>query len=207
MKKLENIKESLNILGQLATQLDYLKENWLILFQNQESMSHLKLDGFYQNQTFVETTSGVIQNMIILKANAFLDEYNQEFNISKFPEFKDHILRIKISCKPILRVINKWSGIKSYRNEILGHNLRKDGESIFLNQTEYKIPYTNYDHLALCDLIFMIADQLKYEFEVTMKDLSVTNFIGHVSIKEENLLSPKDLEALKKEVYSKRSEG
>lgn len=200
MKKCENIKESLNILAQLATQIDYLKENWLTLFKNQEYMKQLKLAGYYHNQTFVETTSGIIQNMIIIKANAFLDEYNQEFNVSKFPEYKDQILRIKRICKPIMRVINKWSDIKSYRNEILGHNLRKDGESLFLSKTNYKIPFTNYDHLALCELIFMIADQLKYEFENIMKDLINTNLTNNFSIKQENLLSQNDLEEIKKEV-------
>ena len=191
------IKETLNILGQLATQLDYLAETWKVLFENENLINNITLSGYYFPIKLFDSTSGIIQNLIIIKANAFLDEFNQEFTIAKFPQYEHKILNIKKWCKPIMEPIKKWSGIKSYRNEILGHNLRKKGKSLFNTISEYKIPYTHYDNLALCELIFMIADQLKYEFEDIMKDCLTLKLNESYSVPNKNSLYPEDINRIR----------
>ncbi|MEM9547144.1 MAG: hypothetical protein AAGA77_14280 [Bacteroidota bacterium] len=204
MEKQQYIKDTLNIMGQIATQLDFLSETWKTLYANQELMKPLTLGGYYSPQTFVESTSGMIQNLIIIKANAFLDEFNQEFNITKYPEHKQQILNIKKWCKPIMNQIKKWSGIKSYRNEILGHNHRKRGFSLFNTMSEYKIPYSHYDYVALCELIFMIANQLKYEFEEIMKECLSLKLSDKYKVPKQNSISPSQVDKIRMEVEKLR---
>jgi len=206
MQTNEDIKESINILTQLATQLRFLRETWNTLYQNQLLIQNIRLPDHYSSATLRSATSSIIQNMMILKANAFLDEYNSKFNISRYPDNKDSIMRIKKVCRPILKKINKWSGIKPYRNEILGHNLRRNDVSLFTMESEYKLPYTSFDYLALCDLIFLIAEQFRFEFKEEILENTDRILNDNISNPRQNTCSVEELASIRVEVEKLRSE-
>ncbi|CAN5523400.1 hypothetical protein BH11BAC3_BH11BAC3_37290 [soil metagenome] len=114
----------------------------------------------------------------------------------KNPEYADRINRLKKMTKPVLKRLNKWTNFKDYRNQLLAHNLRVDGNSIFDNnfgRKDYKIPYTNSESILLANMIKIIMNCIGTEFPELIKKLdwtenilSKTNFeFNEVNVAEE----------------------
>lgn len=106
-------------------------------------------------------------NHYLIITCSFLDEWNDELNPTKIPEFKERILKLKNKTKPIFKRINKWTGIKNFRNSILAHNLRNKGKSVFEGEEpiRYNTPNKPNEVLFLHTLINLIVRYLIADFQ------------------------------------------
>jgi hypothetical protein len=93
-------------------------------------------------------------NHVILETNIFLEEYNERFGKYNNPELDLRIRGIKEICRPIIRRINKWKGLKDYRNEIIAHPWYSKGEKFTLpGSKRYNVPTRWIDVIVLAIFI------------------------------------------------------
>lgn len=183
---MEKLLESFKILLHLATQIKYFHEVHETTEVNELYLNKIIFKGHYKNLQFSKSISGSLQNYSLIILCSFIDEYNEEFTSSKHPEFAERINRLKRITKPAIKRLNRWTHIEKYRNNILAHNLRIDGKSIFDNQFEpkyYNVPHTNDEFVLVARLISIISNCISREFfdlvqEIKMKEtvLSKTEF-------------------------------
>lgn len=116
---MEKLVESYKILTHLGTQMLFFIEVHNTYMENEETLNKIKFKGHYANLPFAKAISGNHLNYLLIIANSYIDEYNENFTASRYPEYADRINRLKKITKPILKRINKWTNFKDYRNYIL----------------------------------------------------------------------------------------
>lgn len=122
-----------------------------------------------------------IQSNVMLDTISLLDEmYKFLFKRDKSIDeaLTEKIESFKYIIKPILKSINKWKGIREFRNNVLAHNFRIESDnhkSVLLSNElrNYNIPGSTMDLLMLfqyIDQITKIAEQIfKTEYEEALR--------------------------------------
>lgn len=160
-KQMDKITESLKIILQLGTQIQFFNSVIYTLRDNEDHIDMVKLPAFYTNVPLTKAVSGFLQNHQIIIICSLLDEFDKEITPQKHPNHSVEILKVKQVTKPIRRRISKWKDLKNYRNYILAHNLREKGTSIFSEsyvKKTYRIPYSNSEHYLLGELAILIIN-------------------------------------------------
>jgi hypothetical protein len=170
---MEKILESYKILSYLASQIFFFIEIHNTYMENEETLNQIQFKGHYANLPFAKAISGNHLNYLLIIANSYIDEYNENFVPSKHPLFADHLSRLRKINKPILKRISRWTNFKKYRNYILAHNFRIKEQSIFdkdFKKFHFKVPHTNSEIILLAELIRMININIAIEFPDLLDD-------------------------------------
>jgi hypothetical protein len=125
-------------------------------------------------------------NQILLCTTSLMDEYNDHFKSSnaKTNNEKDKVEQTRELLKPVFKSINKWKGLREFRNNILAHNLRNrklENNSVFITKgiSGYDIPerVRDFDFLIKCiDLIRQVVYKVfKEEYYITVKEINKIN--------------------------------
>lgn len=174
------------LLGSLYT-LYHIYNQIDLLFKAVGAISNLrKEDDIVLSETDTKMTlktvtePGLLHNVFTLTCS-FLDEWNKEFTHIKIPEYGDRILKLKRITKPAFKRINKWPGLRDFRNIVFAHNLRVNGEDIFTTGKKHDIifPLSNSEVTLLIVLLRTIADELMGEFsdiEIDSAKTIIENF-------------------------------
>ncbi len=101
---------------------------------------------------------------MILEIENFQEEYKGYFNRKNIPQYKERINQIRYIIKPIFKEINKWK-LRVFRNNIIGHPWRKNGEFISPDSAEYTVPKNEFEFLLLKNYINYIWFMIAAEFE------------------------------------------
>ena len=158
----------------IATIIKWVSETDEIALENKEYINQISYsDSFYQTITYAKGISAISQNFLIILCCSFLDEFEKEFTPFKFPEYSEAIIRVKKITKPAINRIKKWKGLKNHRNNIISHNLRVNGVSIFecKEPIEYNIPSTNEEFKLLADLIFLVSQNIAPHFNEEVESI------------------------------------
>lgn len=177
---MDTLLESYKILSYLGSQIFFFIEVNNTYNENEETLNKIKFRGHYSNLPFAKAISGNHLNYLLIIANSYIDEYNENFTSSKHPEFLARINKLKKITKPILKRINKWTHFKDYRNHILAHNFRIKGQSIFAKNFQkfhFKVPHTNSEIVLLAELIRIINITVAHEFPELLDDKYYTETI------------------------------
>lgn len=161
---MKDIVESISILSHIATQIKLLVEVTKATYSNSENIDHnVKLEGWYSEYKYSVAVQAIALNNISIFANSYLDELYSELNPIKYPHYKIEILNFLKCVNPALKRIKKWTDLKSFRNQILVHNYRVKGISIFASGHKFKhynVPHRDQEILLLADLICLVNIQL-----------------------------------------------
>lgn len=130
-----------------------------------------------------------IRNYIILETASFLDEYENNFleindRTKKLlkkgqrpihPIEKQYWSRIENLHKiidPLLKVLYRWTEIKKYRNNYVGHGSRatwKDGNRLSISSQEcYDAPRNVFEFQIMRDIIHVIFGLIAQEFKLEL---------------------------------------
>jgi hypothetical protein len=185
------ISSSIRILYQLATKIKWFSEIELATFMNKDYLKQLKFnDDFYNKYPYPTSVSSISQDMIIIYTCSFLDEYDNVFTPAVFPSESKKIIELKNNVLPAYRQIKKWKDLKKIRNNIIAHNHRINGKSIFdLNEKiKYTIPSTNAEYTLLADLVFIIAENILPIFPELLDEIDFNkSLLDHLDIDSEKI--------------------
>lgn len=185
------VSSSIRILYQLATRIKWFSEIELATFMNKEFLEQIKFhDDFYNKYSYSTSVSSICQDMIIIYTCSFLDEYDNFFTPVVYPNETEKIIELKSIVLPAYRIIKKWKDLKKIRNNILVHNHRIKGNSIFdLNERmKYIIPSSNAEFTLLADLVFMIAENILPIFPELRNEIDFNeSLLDHLNIDSEKL--------------------
>lgn len=106
--------------------------------------------------------SFLVQSMVIMHLNAFLDEYDRHFKSSN-PDISLAVKNCKKIAKPFVRTLREWKELKKFRNEVVAHNMRNgfNGASILSELHSYDAPNSIFDLLIVSECLVSIIDVLK----------------------------------------------
>ncbi|GAB4036703.1 hypothetical protein [Spirosoma jeollabukense] len=141
----------------------------------------IQFDGYYSRFPADLAVGAVLYNQALLLSCSMLDEFHREFTIHACPEWKNRIIKFKRQIRPVTKRIAKWTDLKTYRNEILAHPLRIEGQSIFEKadkSLKYNIPFTNREIKLLCELLGLITKNIGVEFPELRDRLVFTEIIN-----------------------------
>jgi hypothetical protein len=128
---------SLFVLIQQAFESIYGKEEILNSEFNPENNSFHNL--------MTDTIHEALNYQILLKACAFLDEWNETFGIKTETKDFEKIIAVKKIARPAIKQISSWKQLKDFRNEVIAHNHRenKSGRNIYVISKGYHSPDTD----------------------------------------------------------------
>lgn len=140
-------------------------------------------------------------NQILLSTISLIDEYSGHFKSSKADTIDERgkVEQTRELLKPVFKKINKWKGLRDFRNNVLAHNLRnrKSGNKSILTVegiSGYDIPERVRDvgFLIQCvDLIRQVISKVfKEEYEIAIEEINQVN----ESTKNKVSLSQRDYE-------------
>jgi hypothetical protein len=187
----------------LATHIKFLQETILLSIINKNHIDEITYTGYYSKFQFSKAIGGIAENLLILSCCSFLDEFDHELSPSKFSEYSEKISRLKKTVKPAILKIKSWKGLKNLRNNIIAHNLRINGLSIFesTDVINYNVPSTDDEYVLLADLIFLIAENIEPIFPEIIttidQDIKVNQYMKLNSDKIDCL---KDYQRIKEEI-------
>lgn len=201
---MDKLLESYKILTHLGSQILFFIEVHNTYMENEETLNKIRFKGHYANLPFAKAISGNHLNYLLIVANSYIDEYNENFTASRYPEYAYRINRLKKITKPILKRINQWTNFKDYRNYILAHNFRIKGQSIFdkdFKKFHFKVPHSNSEIVLLAELIRMINLTIAREFPELIDDKYFTDTILDKMSFEQNEVNIKnEIEHLYKQI-------
>ena len=124
-----------------------------------------------------------LYNTILLNTCSYLDEYNKHFLINSEPKFHERIKSVKKIAKPALKEINKWTGLRDYRNQMIAHNFRIEEREFSFNIIgEYDAPRTYADLALLRKHLMMIQGIIEAEFRIELPNINA--FINSFQVKK-----------------------
>ena len=127
-----------------------------------------------------------LYNTILMNTCSYLDEYNKNFLAKAEPEFHERILQIKKIAKPAFKKLNEWKDLKEYRNQMIAHNFRIDGNEFSFNMLgQYNAPRTYRDLALLRKHLAMVNAVIQAEFESDMPNINA--FIKSFEVKEQEI--------------------
>ena len=171
------IESSVRILLQLATRIKWISQTELVTFMNKEYLNRVKFDDDeFDKFSYSLAVSGICQDLLIVTSCSFIDEYENVFNPSKFPTYGNEIKKLKRITDPAYKRIKSWKDLKQLRNNIIAHNHRLKGKSIYEleNRITYNVPATNEEATLLADLIVLIAQNIYPVFQEIIEGMDFT---------------------------------
>jgi len=170
------IASSIKTIYTLGTQLRLL----YMQFVRVRNMDLLNNDDLFFRETGQKLGNSIassLSNLIFLKSESIIEEYERFFTHAHCPKYSKEILQLKIDIKPALKKIKRWKDSKLYRNTLIAHTLRlKNHRSIFeldhkiqINAPHYDIDYTiiYFTHLYMSNCIVknfpLIVESIKSE--------------------------------------------
>jgi hypothetical protein len=172
------IESSIRILLQLATRIKWISETELATFMNKAYLSKIKYnDDEFDRLSYSTSVSGICQDLLIVTCCSFIEEYEGVFNPSKFPTYANEIKKLKRITAPAYKRIKSWKDLKLLRNNIIAHNHRSKGESIYEieNRLKYNVPSTNEEATLLADLIVLITENIYPIFTKIIEEMDFTS--------------------------------
>jgi len=149
-----------------------LYERLFILYKCQSSMNNIWGKLNQDNVTikgFNYSDSPFLYH-IILEVASYLEEY-KNFNCSNLKPYTARINEIRSINKNIIKKINQWD-LQSFRNNIVAHPWRKNGEFVIPDSLEYKIPRNAFEFQLLINYLNyswkLINSEFEEEFEETI---------------------------------------
>ncbi len=126
-----------------------------------------------------------IGKYIILNAASFIDEYEIHFVQQRHlkrskpiePEYTQRIKNLDEIIKPILNTLNRWSGIKQYRNNFVAHSNRSGQNQqtlVIPFQESHDAPRQFWEFQLLRDLIHIMFGVISQEFKMELVDAWVS---------------------------------
>lgn len=108
----------------------------------------------------LDTIREALIYQILLKTCAFIDEWDQHLGLKTEPEFADEIIKVKKVVKPARRILERWKGLRKFRNHAIAHNHRDEkGNHIYFEDSRfYHTPETIGD---LAFLLFALEKMVK----------------------------------------------
>lgn len=116
---------------------------------------------------------------IILEVVSFQEEY-KNFTPRNFNAYSERINQIRAINKSLMKKINKWD-LLSFRNNIVAHPWRKNGQFIIPDSLEYNIPRNLFEFQLLINYLSYSWKMIKSEFENEFK--STIDYMLNISIK------------------------
>lgn len=145
-----------------------------------------------------------LYNTVLLNVCSYIDEYNRHFLIEAELQFKERILSLKKIAKPAFKRVNKWTGLKDYRNEMIAHNFRVNGAVFSFNKHgQYNAPRTYADLAILRKYLMMVQTIIEAEFQPELQ--FVNPHIKEFEVKKGNTnydTIDEDLTSVVKEINS-----
>lgn len=168
MEKSTEIQKSLTILLSLFVMIEQnyealvYYESFLSCDTNTYKSSNLPdKRELYIDEAIIES----VWFQIILKACSFIDEWDNFLGIRTELEAKYKIQLIKRVVKPARKAIEKWTGLKSFRNEIIAHNFRDTkGNFRLMLINEYNCPKTTEELSYLIKFLHRMTSVLSCNF-------------------------------------------
>jgi len=99
---------------------------------------------------------------IILEVVSFQEEY-RNFNSKYLIEFSERVNQVRAINKSIFKKINKWD-LLSFRNNIVAHPWRKDGEFIIPDSIEYNVPRNMFEFQLMINYLSYAWKMIELEF-------------------------------------------
>jgi len=128
----------------------------------------------------------ILYNTILMNTCSYLDEYNKNFLINAEYKFHERIKTLKKIAKPAIKKLNEWKDLRTYRNQIVAHNFRIDGNDFsFKKLGQYKAPRTYLDIVMLRKHLMMIHGIISAEFENELKN--VNSILDNFSVQEQQI--------------------
>lgn len=113
-----------------------------------------------------------LSHYIILETQSFLEEYKKYFNSKHVEtEFSERVLVARKMCKPLLKQIAKWKGLKDFRDNIVAHPRRNDNAVVVPLNRIFDIPRTWIEFQFLKDLVHYIHELISLEFKIKMNEV------------------------------------
>ena len=119
---------------------------------------------------YFDTIREALIYQLLLKACAFIDEWDQYLGLKTEEEYALAVHRIKRVVKPARKIINRWKGLRQYRNQVIAHNHRDEkGNNIYLKRRFYHTPETIGDFglmmYALEKIVRVLTEAFPLEFK------------------------------------------
>lgn len=159
------IYESLYIFSRYEQDIRYLMELLIDFGYNKKG----------QNDWTPKETSHyqTIYNTILMDTCSYVDEYNKNFLNNAEQQFHSRIKTVKRIAKPALKKVNEWKDLRSYRNQMIAHNFRIDGDDFSLKKLgQYIAPRTYLDIVMLRKHLMMIHGIIMAEFNSELKNIN-----------------------------------
>ena len=167
-----------------------------ILFETYQNLERLYFEFDKFPKSGIESYSNPFvksyRNYIILEAVSFLDEYETNFleinnrntlttkKKSKKPlkpieqQYWNQIENLHKIITPLLNTVNRWTGIRKFRNNFVAHGSRsdwKDGYNLIIaGQESYDAPRAIFEFQILHDIIHLIFGLISQEFKAELID-------------------------------------
>lgn len=107
-----------------------------------------------------------LYNTVLLDVCSYVDEYNKHFLNKAEAQFKERILSVKKIAKPAFQKVNDWTELKEYRNQMIAHNFRVNGDTFSFNRLgQYNAPRTYSDIALLRKYLMMVQTIIEAEFQ------------------------------------------
>ncbi len=146
--------------------LDFISNLIIASFEALERFSSIEIEETNENRMMQLVLFENIVTNILIRTSALYDEYHRQF--LKIDDIK--VANLKYNAEPIWERINQWSEIRSFRNNVLAHNIRskeKNFESVFLIRSfaDYNIPKRVLEVKLLVQCVDFFKQLLHGQFE------------------------------------------
>lgn len=141
---------------------------------------------------------------IIMQSCAFLEEWDEFLGVKTSDNDKEKIMALKKAVAPARKEIMKWRDIKSFRNEVIAHNMRNSKKEFSLEEMHsYSCPQTSYEIFYLVKFLAEMMNIFKLYYPEEINSIIIRT--------QETLDKPKkynvrDFHDLKKSLKSVREQ-
>ena len=197
------MKSVLITIFNLATIIKGLSETSQLVREHKNFINTIHYKGFFSKFKLSMMVSGFSQTLMLIYCCSFLEEYDKEFQHKKHPSYKKQIIEFKTAVKPAIKRIKKWKGLRHYRNNILTHNLRVKGNSIFdfEEPVQYNVPSTNEEYFLLAELVFLVSTSIHLYFPNLTSEINLDQrIIDFAEIESEKIDCINEYERIKTEI-------
>lgn len=150
-------------------------ESLFILYKCNQSINNLWSKINSNSKDFIngfDYTDTPLLYHIILEVVSFIEEYNGQFNNRYFTCYSTRITQVKEINKPIFKEINKWK-LKDFRNNIVAHPWRYNGEFAHPDSEKYIIPKNALEFSLLINYMNYIWSLIEAEFKIELNNALV----------------------------------
>lgn len=146
-----------------------LYESLFILYKCQNAMNIIweKLNQDCKTIKGFNYSDSPLLYHIILEVASFQEEY-KNFNGRNLDAYADRINDIRAINKSIIKKINQWD-LQSFRNNIVAHPWRKNGQFVIPDSLEYNIPRNAFEFQLLINYVGYSWKMIESEFDKEFK--------------------------------------